>query len=124
MSSGLVPIPQRDLSRAGPENLPAIIGRVGEAAGLALRRILYGEHQEQEYARRLCPCRRPIFRMVREASLSFARRNPSCRGRSLYRGLPCASVSLDSFPLFSVCGLIHQGKCLEVWFTPCTPNGW
>jgi site-specific recombinase XerD len=32
MNSGLVPIPQRELSRAGLENLPAIIGRAGEAA--------------------------------------------------------------------------------------------
>src|SRR6202171_6399767 len=32
MSSGLVPIPRRDLARAGIENLPAAIGRAGEAA--------------------------------------------------------------------------------------------
>jgi integrase/recombinase XerD len=32
MSSELVPIPRRDLARAGMENLPAAIGRAGEAA--------------------------------------------------------------------------------------------
>ncbi len=32
MSADLVPIPHRDLSRAGFENQPAIIGRAGEAA--------------------------------------------------------------------------------------------
>jgi integrase/recombinase XerD len=32
MSSELVPIPRRDLSRAGIENLPAAVGRAGEAA--------------------------------------------------------------------------------------------
>src|SRR6202795_4764816 len=32
MSSELVPIPRRDLARAGLENLPAAIGRAGEAA--------------------------------------------------------------------------------------------
>jgi integrase/recombinase XerD len=32
MSSELVPIPRRDLTRAGMENLPAAIGRAGEAA--------------------------------------------------------------------------------------------
>jgi len=32
MSADLVPIPRRDLSRAGFENLPAAIGRAGEAA--------------------------------------------------------------------------------------------
>jgi hypothetical protein len=32
MSQGLVPIPRRDLSRAGFENLPAAIGRAGDAA--------------------------------------------------------------------------------------------
>jgi len=32
MSSDLVPIPPRDLARAGLENLPAIIGRAGDAA--------------------------------------------------------------------------------------------
>jgi integrase/recombinase XerD len=32
MNSGLVPIPRRELARAGLENLPAIIGRAGEAA--------------------------------------------------------------------------------------------
>ena len=32
MSSELVPIPRRDLARAGMENLPSAIGRVGEAA--------------------------------------------------------------------------------------------
>src|SRR5579863_4653712 len=32
MSTELVPIPRRDLARAGMENLPAAIGRAGEAA--------------------------------------------------------------------------------------------
>ena len=32
MNSGLVPIPRRELGRAGVENLPVIIGRAGEAA--------------------------------------------------------------------------------------------
>ncbi len=32
MSSEIVPIPPRDLARAGLENLPAAIGRAGEAA--------------------------------------------------------------------------------------------
>src|SRR5271163_3323440 len=32
MSSELVPIPRRDLSRAGMESLPAAVGRAGEAA--------------------------------------------------------------------------------------------
>src|ERR1700676_2459985 len=32
MSAELVPIPRRDLARAGMENLPSAIGRVGEAA--------------------------------------------------------------------------------------------
>jgi integrase/recombinase XerD len=32
MSSELVPIPRRDLARAGMENLPAAVGRAGEAA--------------------------------------------------------------------------------------------
>src|SRR6266550_8245723 len=32
MSGGLVPIPRRELGRAGFENLPAVIGRAGEAA--------------------------------------------------------------------------------------------
>src|SRR6202163_1030005 len=32
MSSEMVPIPRRDLARAGLENLPAVIGRAGEAA--------------------------------------------------------------------------------------------
>src|SRR5580704_5231118 len=32
MSADLVPIPRRDLARAGLEHLPAIIGRAGEAA--------------------------------------------------------------------------------------------
>jgi site-specific recombinase XerD len=33
MSSGIVPVPHRDLARAGFENLPAAIGRAGEGAG-------------------------------------------------------------------------------------------
>jgi integrase/recombinase XerD len=32
MSSEIIPIPQRDLARAGMENLPAAIGRAGDAA--------------------------------------------------------------------------------------------
>src|SRR5436190_6891021 len=32
MTGGLIPIPSRDLKRAGVENLPAIIGRAGDAA--------------------------------------------------------------------------------------------
>jgi integrase/recombinase XerD len=32
MSTGLVPIPRRDLARAGMESLPAAVGRAGEAA--------------------------------------------------------------------------------------------
>src|SRR5437588_12251866 len=32
MSGGLIPIPSRDLRRAGVETLPAIIGRAGVAA--------------------------------------------------------------------------------------------
>jgi len=32
MSGSLVPIPRRELGRAGFENVPAIIGRAGEAA--------------------------------------------------------------------------------------------
>jgi len=88
MSSELVPIPRRELARAGIENLPAAIGRAGEAAAWRFIEFFAADDPEQKHPLRLRGSRLAILRVVREASRVYARTSEADRRRLLYREPP------------------------------------
>jgi len=85
MSSDLVPIPSRELSRAGMEQLPAAIGRAGETAAWRFIEFFTATIRNKNTRAAYAEAVGAILRLVREAPRPHASRNLPNRDRLLYR---------------------------------------
>lgn len=110
MSSELVPIPRRDLARAGMESLPAAIGRAGEAAAWRFIEFLRGDHPEPQASQN---SRVPALRQIPAQSRITEDRESSGVGGHAHAvtvgvDAQCARHNLDGYRRAGIASVCHR----------------